>query len=541
MSLALTEVTKPPMFNETGIEILKAIQDISAAIYSDSDNVAPHQNASGEYTNLREYFNSHRNGLTYTVKIPKFSSDDGVTCVKADSNVGLTCTPSTNTTPGTDDYVGLGPFQVLTGNGTVDENGMPHVHALSGDTDFALDGSNGDVWQIAPVLWWRYYSDADWYYLSICDTYKVGFTPQPGAKLPDGTLRPFMMYARYPGVMVGNNFMSASGYPVKNSESHNTLIDKCVARGTGYAPSTHADDWYISTMFYMKYAKKSSQEVFGGCTSYNYQPFAKVSETGVKRVILANADAASLIVGSSVCVGSMSGDATKSKDRSNAWVKDVVAIARITSIEDYDSSNKAVNLDAAASFDTVADTTLLSTLAWFTGCCDNVLGLDGSITTPSSMAYPFKIQGIELMHGYFEVLGDVATYIDVTEGDEQICDVYICYDSADGLKTTSNYTNTGVSLGTKEAGGWVYQEDIVNAGGLLVGVGTEGTTSKGTGDGTYSNTKVASTGVFHAYCARGSLTYGAPSGLRSVGTYYGLSYAYWYYAGRPSALGRSAA
>lgn len=501
---------------------------------------------SGEYSTISQYFNAHRNGLIYSIKIPKYASNDGTVCVKADANTGMVCEPSTNLEVGRDDYAALkdGPFLIIDGcNGTVDADGLPHVYAISGDTTFKKDGSNGDVWVAAPVLWWKFddTTDNDYVIVSISDSFHTGFDVQPGAKLPDGSLRPYMLYAKYPGVMVDSAYMSASGYPVKGFESYNTLVDKCALRGDGFAPSTHADDWYASTMLYMMYAHKSSQDIYGGCTNYNIQVFASVAEQNTKRIILTNANAANLIVGSSVSIGSMDGDATKSKDRSSTYTRDVVSIARITSIEDYDEDNKAVTLDVDEPFDTVANTTLLSTMAWFTGCCDNVLGRNGSIATPTSMNYPFKVQGIELMHGYYEVLGNVATYIYVDQGDEQKCDVYICYDSHDGLKNTSNYTNTEVSLGCKEAGGWVYQEDIANAGGLYVGVGTQATTSKGTGDGTYSNTKAASTGVFHAFCSRGRLTSGASFGLRCVNATNGLGSSAWSYAGRPSALGRSAA
>ena len=513
------------------------VQDISAMA---AGSVAPIRDSDGEYSNLGLYFAAKRDGLIYQVKVPKYDYSTGIDCIKAGANAGLTCEPSTNTSAGTDDYAGKGPFNILYVNATVDEDGYPHATAVSGDGYYKNDGSFGDCWIAAPVLWWAVDEGEEYDTVKICDTPQYLFDPQPGAKLPDGTLRPYMLYAQYPGVYVGGAYMSASGYPVASrTVSHNSQLALGTARGAGYSGKTHADAWYVEIMFLMKYAKKSSQSVYAGCSNYNCQYKAAMGEEGVKRVILTTAQANNLLVGSCVSVGTLNGDSSANVDRNGQYTYDILDKVKVSAIEELATEGySAVILDTSAAFDTEEGVTLISSMGWHTGACDNIQGNDGSPYSPTGGKTPFRIQGIELMHGYYELVENVTCYHS-TVGDAPQTEVCVCHDSAN-LSSTSSYTNTGVKIPRSEsAAGWIYQRDLAFAGGLPVGVDGGATSSTGTGDAAYSPTLTAS--GHYELLSLGALASGAAAGLLCAGATNALSYSYWTVAGRLSALGRSAA
>ena len=115
---------------------------------------------SGCYTNesIHNWLDARNDGLAYGISIPKTASTE---CVKTGANAGIANpVPGTVGTPAVDPYVGRGAFRFYNVNATVDADGTPHVTAIEGDGRFRRDGSNGDVWVMAPVLYWTY-DDSD--------------------------------------------------------------------------------------------------------------------------------------------------------------------------------------------------------------------------------------------------------------------------------------------------------------------------------------------------------------------------------------------
>ena len=477
---------------------------------------------------------SYKNGLAYGVSIPKGST---VACTKTGANAGIAApTPGYIGQPAIDPYTQVGPFVHFDVNGYVDADGTPHVTAFEGDGAFSRDGSNGNVWVLAPVLWWRIdESDSDAVTLSVSDTRLSGMEAQPQAYLPDGTLRPYMLYAKYVGVKGDDDKMaSLSGRePWVFNVSHNSLITQCDTENTGYSGKSIADDWYLKVMFLLKYATKNSQSVFTGCANYNYQYSPAVAETGVTRVILTKAQAANLIVGSSMMLGTH--DGTTSSDRSVAANHDVFTNYRIVKIEDYDTDNSAVYLDSTATFD-VGTGYLFSTAPWVSGSLDAVEG-DGTLTDAGRLNShePFKMQGIETMMGCFECLGDV-----ILDGDAELgWEACVNYDSRnEATSVTANYVRTGKYLEAGSSAAHHYPLYPSNAGGLLLGQGTGGSSSAGMADSQY--TSALGTGT-HEWLGLGNLNYGASAGLWYVYGIYALTNASWHSGSRLSGTGRGRA
>ena len=518
-----------PIGHDDGQRIASALEIIAGRAVLEYDETT------GEYTNasIAAMLASRRDGLAYGVSIPKGSA---TACTKIGANAGkANPVPGIVGRPAVDPYEGVGPFIHFDVNAYVDSNGLPHVTAIEGDGMFKRDGSNGNMWVLYPVLYWLMDTSAETAVtLSVSDTKLAGMAPQPQAYMPDGTLRPYMLIAKYVGVLGDDGKMAsvAGRKPWNRNVSHNTLVTQCATATTGYSGKSIGDDWYIKTMFMLKYATKHSQSVFTGCTGYDVQIAPTIAETGVTRVIVSNANAARLSVGSAMMLGTHTGN----NDRNTASNYDIFDGKRILRMESYDANNTAIYFDTATAFNT-ATTYLLSTSPWFSGSLDAVEG-DGTLTDAgrTNGKEPFKIQGVELMMGLLEVLGDVIVHSDGSTGWE-ICVNYDSRNEASSL--TSNYAHTGKYLYSDAADSWKYPMHPDNAGGLLFGTGSGASSTTGMCDGTYTNK--TSTAGDREWFGLGGLDYGAYAGVWCVYANYGLGSASWIIGSRLSGVGRSRA
>ena len=472
-----------------------------------------YDSTTGEYSNssIKAWLDAMEDGSSYGVSIPKSSTTD---CTKLGANATIAApTPGTEATAAVDPYTSIPTFFYCEVNATIDANGVYHVTGIQGDGRFARDGSNGNVWILTPVLYETFDasgSSAVTHYIS--KTQLNGMTAQPGASLPDGTLRPFILYPKYPLGEYNGSPSSVSGVPCRTFDvSHDTLITICDTANSGYAGKSYADDWYVKTMFLMKYATKDSQSVFKGCTDYNVSASVTVAESNVKRVIVSATDAAKFVVGSAVQVGTSS---ATSRNASNAY-------ARITGITSYNSSNSAIALDLSANINTTTSMKVM-TMPWFCGACDNVEG-DGSPSDRTSGKEPFSIQGIEIAHGMYEILGDVILYSNGSSG-EEIC---LNPDSRnEATSVTANYTHTGKYLpNSGTAAGWMYPYYPNRAGGLFFGDGAGATQTTGMCDGSYCVAK--STSGSYEWQGLGNLNNTGNAGLWYVNGNNALSNANW--------------
>ena len=504
------------MSDETGQRIASALEAMARGSLLSYDEEA------GEYSGVDRWMRSMRDGRIYSVKVPTGSA---VACVKADANAGVAVpTPGTNSAASIDPYAALAPFFHIDVNATVDADGVPHVTAMSGDGMFARTGGNGNVWVLAPVLFWKIADDEEGAYtvISISDTQLPGFSPQPGAMLPDGSLRPCMLYAKYAMSTYDGEAASVSGaQPRTRDVSHNSLITICKTATTGYSGRTVADDWYLKVMFLMKYATKNSQSVFQGCTSYNIIKPVTVSVNNQSHVIVAKS--AGYVVGSAVMIG------TQNTDRGNAAAHDVLDYGVIKRIESHDDSNDKLILDRAA---TTSVNNYVLTAPWPTGCCDGVQG-DGSPTSRTNGKEPFVMQGIETAMGMYEVMSGVALKYDGSS-----CNVMVLHDTKNEASSiSSDYVDTGVDLPADSTEGWKYPVRLSNANGMIVGTGSGASSTTGVCDGTYM--KAASTVGSYEFPALGYLSNGSYAGLWCVYGISALSGAWWDIGSRLSGTGRS--
>ena len=461
--------------------------------------------------------------------IPKAND---VACVKFGAHADYAApTPSTATTKSVDPYENEeGPFWFIEANGGVDADGSPYIVNFDGDEEFSRSHADEDTVIFRNVIWYKV-SETDYYYnIAIRSTWAPGYEPENAAKISATELRPYILHAKYPlSVDSQGRMRSTSGLkPFTRSVSHNSLITQMATATSGKSGKNMADDWYLKLMFLMKYGTKNSQAYYTGCSSYTTQVYPTVAETGVSRVILSKTNAAKFYVGSSCMFGTHAN--TTSTDRNVAVNYNIFDGAKIIKMEDYDDNNTAVYFDVDETFDT-ATTYLLSTAPWICGCCDEVDG-DGSPNGAKNNADPFVIQGIEVMHGMTEIIGNVI----ISNSDATGWRIFVNFDSANEAgSVTSNYVDLGILYQGYNA--WKYPTTLVPVKGCLVPSNDYGgSASTGVCDGFYLyNTSTTGTRELRSFGVLGS---GSFAGLSYIYGNDGLSDPRWSIGSRCSYVGR---
>lgn len=238
------------------------------------------------------------------------------------------------------------------------------------------------------------------------------------------------------------------------------------------------------------------------------------------------------MVGSRVSIGTGS-------DRSKATCYDVHDIATIASIEDVEvdgTAYKAVVLDTEAVFDTEAGTHYLVPQPWLTGSTDSVPGNDGSPTSNTNGKEPFKIQGIEVMLGMYEVLADITLYEDAEVG-------YTVYADRKAAEIVSNKAGeNAVTLGIipkEEAAAWKYNAelnwDANSQESYMIPTYFAGSSTTGYRSATYRDA-LATVG-WREWRAFGDLSRGGGGGLACAFLAYGLGSAGWNFGARACGSG----
>ena len=508
-------------------------RDINLAL-KQAEEIVAYNDSTGTYSRqgITNMINRQKDGLVYGYRQYK---DIDTQLDKLGANLGMPVPiPGTPTTPPDDPYLTKGgPFFWREVNGKVDAEGNLDVTAFMEDAKFSRTDPDGDVATLTPTLYEKWVETEDYIDHYICDSPLSGFTIQPGGKDPNGDPRPFMLHAKYLASKdASGKVRSVSGAkPMLRDVSHNSLIDLCDNATTGYSAYNSADDWYIKTMYALKYASKNSQSKFPGATGYYVQYKATVAESNTNRVIISKANANNLVVGSSCSLGTNPTGVT-SLNRGTSTTYDIFDIERITRIEEYDSNNSAVYFEDLEETFTTTINSLLSTMPWWTGSCDDIVG-DGQVAADSK--HPFVLQGIELGYGCYEVMGNVIIKNDGSTGWK----VYVNHDSKNEKTTYSAdfYEDTGLILPTNTSDGWKYPTYYKSFKGILSSDNTGGSTTTGMCDGIYTN-KLSTVGE-RQWLSFGVLYHGSNAGLWCVDAVSARSGGWWAIGSRLSLVGRS--
>lgn len=457
----------------------KDISDLKTSAYTD--------------TFFRNFFAMQRTGKKYTVRFPLWETSQVATGEKLDDNTGLIMEASTITEKGRDDYETIPLFRTYDCN--VEKiDGKLKITAMKGDIGF--NPKEKDTFVLGMPYYHKVWEQDGYLYYSRSDTPHEGYVLCPEARKTDG-MRNFCLYGKY---VAGRNSQGTLGSyygtnPTRDLPSYNNNITEAKKRGDEYCFGSSYDYAYIQTTFLLKYENKNWNNVLGGCFAYGYQYLVSIPESNTKRVVIKKTEADKFLIGSCVIVGD-SGDGSEAPDRGAAAAYNLCDSAKILDIVEVDAENKALVLDIASNITTTA-TTWVSTIHWESGFSDDILGRDGCFCQTksqiSSMLYPSVIQGIELMVGGNEVLGN--TFMDIVDGLTR--DVYVCTDST---KLTTNvttaketYAKLAKQMTVKRNNEWNYGTEIFidteNGMNIITKAGASGSgTNTGFCDGIYFDT-----------------------------------------------------
>ncbi len=460
------------------------------------------------------------------------------TGTRGGDNAGKTCAPSTDATAGTDDFAGLPLFACKDVNFTVDATSLDIViTAIDGITSgFERDNPNKYV-GVMQMAGWRYeYDNAVSYTEGYRDSFLATYehiAPLPEAVRVDGSVRKFVVHAKYMSSVVDTKMTSCAGLMTQNFISHNSIHTFSNKNGAQYSGGTTADIAFLKIMTHIKYASLTLDGIMNGCLDYNLQYYAQVAETGVKRIILAANT--NLLVGSTIMIGTYNGSSADRGTEANYSISGQRGVV-ITAIEEVvinETTYKAVTVDIENSFNTatygdaISGTTIVSTLHWKTGSCDGVLGNDGSPVSNTDSKHPRKLQGIEFNVGGYEVLADVILSEELIETNSHYVPAIVKRTADQATSITANYTKIyDLAIANPASMGWQYIKKEKYANGMYFVSVIGGSSSTFTRDAFYMD-KNSTTGT-REYLAFGNLTFGlAGGGLSCLTGVTGLTNAYW--------------
>lgn len=497
----------------------------------------------GNYTKtqlLSRWFNLLNSDKTFGTKFYNFGTSQTTQGELCDDSVeiGVT-TPSTNTVKGKDPMHQQFAFWTVECEYEIDENGEIDIKSVAKvDSSFNRGGTNGMVGVAQKTGWLSITNDSVNWWVRYRTAQAPGYVPiAEGVSPVDNKPRAFVVHAKYMGGKGADGKpTSASGLaPLNYSYSHNSQIAEWRKRGTNYAGISICDIFFRILMFWLKYAKKGNSGTMEGCTSYNLQYKCAVAETGVTRVLLTEAQAKNLLVGSSVIVGDV-GSGT-SIDRNTASMYRLAKNVRILSIVSTvvnETAYYAVNLETDTPFDTTTDT-YISTMPWWSGSCDDVLGVDGSPTSCTDGKEPFIIQGLESQIGAYVVVADIIDTLTVSEDSTTMtinpATVRLAKNIAQSK--TANYVDTNKPLTIPKPAGWTWHfigdlaYDKAHPEFTTPSIIDNGANS---GNGFKSAVHVPTSGGVFEWLSWSSLRVGAACGLACAFLGHGLGDAYWYFA-----------
>ena len=493
--------------------------------------------------------NLHKDGKKYGVHFDNYDVTPSSNGTRLFDAVGMTAAPSTNAVRAVNDFDGKGCFAYLEVNGSVDENGDFQVQYIK-DIDNEFSRTKYDTWCLYLTQYVYRKFDSNGEDTVISDTrHSAEWLPEGGAIRPDGTIRPFVAIAKY---MSGDNAdgvaSSISGVSPKNYSFQSSLT-KFRAKGTQYCAETSQDSERMTRLMEIAFATRHSQSVMAGCNWWWTQATATVQENNAERIIISKSAAKEFVVGGTVSIGnanSLTSEGKANNDRGLSGLHAKANKVKITKIEDYDSNNAAVYVDnggqkfstAPTSVSGVTCETIISTMPWNTGGCDEVLGSCGSPVSNTSGKEPYILFGVEMSSGFWEPKGNTVMKIE-----NHVMRPYICYDCTK-MTTAGATTDDWIALGyaiPDNKGSWKYISKLGYSADdpeVRYPVEVAATSSTGYADGLYTENLETTGDSQREVLGSGFLCSGTFDGRRFAGLADGLSYSGWYSAARLSACGR---
>ncbi len=497
-------------------------------------------------TALDVLFRFPRTGKIYTVKIPKFSANQTTVCEKLDDNAGLVCEPSTDSVEGQDDYADIPLFRWYNCNYVRDQYGHAAPTAIEGLSEDYVTSGNVDVGviQMAPYIKWDNSNEA-YTILSITDSPKDGYTLWSTAR-SNGVHYPYVIHSKYfSGGASDGLLRSLPGLAPARNQSHNNIITNYAKKGDGYFGAGEDRNTWQIVFTLIKYATKSSQAKFAGCTAYNYQYPASIQRTEKLTYFpLTKAQATNLVIGSGVSVGygaKSNDNTTVNTDRGVSTMHAYADNAIILKIEDLDEENSAVYLDITDGFDTMPvalSETLsapitLSTMFWYSGATDAVKAHhDGSPGSNTDSKRPYRVQGVEYAVGGYFAAANVELMFQADGSSKSVLVAPAGQkNTSDEAAIRSTHTNVGTIPGGNPPTGDFWIGDIdMDVETCVTWASAEGSGSNtGVGDNLYGGGTSVAVNTLREYLRCGYIMVRSNSGSSCTLCWNGLGSSGWHF------------
>ena len=497
---------------------------------------------------LENYYALRRTGKIYQTKLWKFAANPTSTGEKLLDNFGLVFEPSTDTEEGQDDYLnGQNPlFEWCNVNYIRDADGTARPIAIEGTDSYKTEGAV-DVGAMQMSFWWKWdTSNAEYDLITISDTPhpELGLEPWVECVNADGTLKPWCIGSKYiSGIASDGLLRSQPDLKPERNQSHNNMITNYQEKGEGHWGAGACRNTFQFIFNAIKGATKNSQNLYAGCTSYNYQYEASVqSDEAHTYFPVTNSQAGNLIVGSFVSVGYGSNNSGAANiDRGQSTVHAYVDDVKILSIETLDDDNKAVYLDIPeeSAFNTqphvyteeFSAPIILSAMHWYSGATDSVKGRhDGSPISNTNGKYPYRVQGREYAVGGYIVASDTVMDLQADFTKKVLVAPKGVAHSSSEATIRSTYTEIGTipaAAAGDNADWWIGDIDIDIDFGSWYPKSEGSGSSQGTGDRVYAGGTGATSGM-REYLQGGLLGLGSVAGSSSLFCGYGLGGVNWY-------------
>lgn len=507
-------------------------------------------------------FALQRNGRVYTVKFPLWSTSHNPTGEKLNDNKDLVFEPSTKTIRGRNDYRDIPLFKTFDVNAYVDNDGVRHVTAIKGDKNFKDTGKT-DVFVMQMSYFEKTWTDEQYWYYSITDTPRDGYTIARECINRDGTIQPFALYAKYPTAFIDGVPYSTKGMPparycsnpnekIKSvNNSYQGLISYCKPKGKYYTGGLVCDYKYILITQWIMLGTTAPKTKIWGCANYwvNTPASIKSAEKHTYFPVM-KAQANNYPIGAGVSVGykHLNSDDKATDDRTYSEIHKYANDVKILRKEPLDDDNVAIYLDVAEPFDTmpvqlsdtVSSDIYLSSMHWNSGFSDDVLDRCGCPCDDksglTSGRYPMVWQGIEIMVGGYETYSNA--FMDIVNLTTR--DVYITNDATkltvNDTTAKATYRKLPYQMAVPKNSQWNYvteiKVDLENGAFVQTASGQDGSSSAtGFGDAIYFDGSMSGTREF---LSLGNLSYGSYSGLAYCNGVGWLASADWNFLARLS-------
>ena len=367
-------------------------------------------------------------------------------------------------------------------NGLSLSDGSMNVLAVEGvDDAFDITGNTAPVYTGRLGLFKRQYTDGSYEYKTFTTQPEGGFYPWAGDVDPtDNHHRPMNWEATFGGSLTsGGKLTSGSGFGSGWERNTNTTaINRAASTGLTDArkwnnyEGTYSDTDLepIIDLFQLRHFDLENSGIIEGCLSYNLDYTVAVAEADVTSVVITTAQAANIVIGSFLDVGSSARNGSIARGN----------VLRIETVNIDGTDYGRVHLDVSATFTTV-EGTHVATLPWTPGSTEHLPGhKDGSLYNCTNGKTPARIAGVELIDGGYAVGLDPLwnSDWDANRTPKSIYTVYQCRDSENQASAVTNYEQVGTFTGPNSD--WRYIKHLqIRTDGMIMpeGAGESGASS----------------------------------------------------------------